>query len=540
MFVYKQLARFDGWVLCAWAISLLTIFPVVVLLLSWSQPAVDIWQHMADNLILELLLNTLFLCSGVLIITAVLGTGLAWLTGACSFPGQRFFSWALLLPFAVPTYVLAFVFLGIFDFTGPVQTYLRSVFGMGLRLPDMRSTPAVILIMSLSLYPYVYLLARGAFMSQGGRMVEVAQSLGDTRTSAFFRIVLPMARPWIAGGLFLVLMETLADFGAVSIFNFNTFTTAIYKAWYGFFSIEAAAQLSTILVGLVIVIVMFENHLRRKLNYSESARVAQKPVRVVLQGPARWGATLLSSLVFLMSFGIPFFQLLVWSREIWTEVQGNFVHFLVNSLLLSSMAAALICFFALLLSYSHRRHPRGIIPVVVRFATLGYALPGTVLAVALVIFINTADERVVSLLRYIGVNRDALFQGTVLTMLLAYAVRFLAAGFNPTTSSLQRITGSIDEAAKSLGVTGVKAIRKIHIPVISKGLLTAAILVFVDVMKEMPITLMTRPFGWDTLAVKIYEFTSEGEWQLASLPAVVMIAAGIIPVIFLTRQIEKT
>jgi iron(III) transport system permease protein len=258
-----------------------------------------------------------------------------------------------------------------------------------------------------------------------------------------------------------------------------------------------------------------------------------------LQGPAKWAATVYALSVFLLSFGIPFLQLIIWSWDIWAEIKSNFVQFLVNSLLLSTMAAALICILALLLSYSQRRHPRRIIPVVVRVATLGYALPGTVLAVALVIFINLADEWFVNLLRLVGINLEVVFQGTVLTMLLAYAVRFMAAGFNPTQSALQRITGSIDEAARSLGVTGFKAIRTIHVPVIRKGLLTAAILVFVDVMKEMPITLMTRPFGWDTLAVKIYELTSEGEWQTAALPAVVLIVAGIIPVIFLTRQIEK-
>jgi iron(III) transport system permease protein len=204
------------------------------------------------------------------------------------------------------------------------------------------------------------------------------------------------------------------------------------------------------------------------------------------------------------------------------------------------MAAAFTCMLALLLAYSHRRHPRGVIPVVVRLATQGYALPGTVLAVALVIFINLADSWGIALLNHIGIHREQLFQGTVLTMLLAYAVRFMAAGFNPTQSALERITRSIDEAAGSLGVTGFRAIGRIHVPVIRKGLLTAAILVFVDVMKEMPITLMTRPFGWDTLAVKIYELTSEGEWQAAALPAVILVAAGIIPVIFLTKQIERT
>ncbi len=532
--------RFDLWKVFPWVISLLTLLPLAVLLSSWFRPTGEIWSHMAENLLFDLVLNTVVLCSGVLFLTGILGTSLAWLTGACDFPGRRFFSWALLLPFAMPSYVLAFVFLGIFDFTGPVQTFMRSLFGSAFRFPDMRSSGAVIIVLSFSLYPYVYLLARGAFMSQGGRMIEAARSLGSSSTAAFFRVALPMARPWIAGGLFLVLMETLADFGAVSIFNFDTFTTAIYKAWYGFFSLDAAAQLSSVLVGIVLLVVVIENYLRRRLHYSESAKVNHKPVRIPLKGRKKWIATGYIGLVFLLAFFLPFLQLIIWSWEVVPEVSTAFARYLLNSFFLSSMAAILICFVALLLAYSQRQHPKGVISFVVRLATLGYALPGTVLAVGLVIVINLIDGQVVQLLSFFGVSRNTFLQSTVLTMLFAYAVRFMAAGFNPTQSALQRVTASVDEAARSLGVTGFALLRKIHVPVLRKGLLTAVILVFVDVMKEMPITLMTRPFGWDTLAVKIYEYTSEGEWQLAALPAVALVAGGIIPVILLTKQIERS
>jgi len=540
MFLSRKIMRFDLWKVLPWVISLLTLLPLAVLLSSWLRPTGEIWTHMAENLLFDLVLNTAVLCSGVLLLTCLLGTSLAWLTGACEFPGRRFFSWALLLPFAMPSYVLAFVFLGIFDFTGPVQTYMRSVFGAALRFPDMRSSGAVIIVLSLSLYPYVYLLARGAFMSQGGRMIEAARSLGSTTTGAFFRVALPMARPWIAGGLFLVLMETLADFGAVSIFNYDTFTTAIYKAWYGFFSLDAAAQLSSILVGIVLLVVVIENYLRRRLHYSESAKVTHKAVRIPLRGRKKWIAMGYIVLVFLLAFCLPFLQLIIWSWKVVPEISGTFARYLLNSLLLSFIAAALICFMALLLSYSQRQHPKGIVSFVVRLSTLGYALPGTVLAVGLVIVINVVDGQVVHLFQFLGVDRSTFLQGTVLTMLFAYAVRFMAAGFNPIQSALQCVTTSVDEAARSLGVTGFALLRKIHVPVLRKGLLTAVILVFVDVMKEMPITLMTRPFGWDTLAVKIYEYTSEGEWQLAALPAVALVAAGIIPVILLTKQIEKS
>ncbi|GAB4336173.1 MAG: iron ABC transporter permease [Desulfobulbaceae bacterium] len=537
----KRKGRFDAWVVCAWAASLITLCPVVVLLLSWQEPATEIWRHMAENLLGDLVRNTFLLVAGVVGVTAILGTSLAWLTSACVFPGRRFFSWALLLPMAVPTYVLAFVFLGIFDFAGPVQGLLHEHFGPSARFPEVRNAGGMILVMSLSLYPYVYLLARGAFLGHAGRLIEAAQSLGSSRKRAFYQVVLPMARPWIAGGLFLVMMETLADFGAVSIFNFDTFTTVIYKAWFGFFSIEAAAQLSSILVVLVLAVLTCEQYFRGGRRYAGSARTAHKPARVVLAGSQAWLAFLYSLAVFLASFGIPFLQLLIWAWKSKSGVLGNFSGYVFNSLLLAAMAAAFVCLIALLLAVSHRRHPKGIIPVVVRIATLGYALPGTVLAVALVILINRADASFAALAGWVtGADVAMILQGGLLTMLLAYAARFMAVGFNPVQSALQQVTTSMDEAARSLGVRGMQAVSRIHVPLIRQGILTAAILVFVDVMKEMPITLMTRPFGWDTLAVKIFELTSEGEWQAAALPAALLITAGVVPVALLVRRMEKT
>ncbi len=537
---YASTGRINIWKGAAWLIALLTVLPLSVIVLSWTRPALEIWQHMAENLLADLLVNTVLLGGGVVGLTAFLGVSLAWLTGACDFPGRRIFSWALLLPLAMPTYVLAFVFLGIFDFTGPVQTFLRGHLGRSVWFPDIRSTAGVILVMSLALYPYVYLLARSAFLSQGKQTIEAAQSLGCTSFAAFFRVALPMARPWIAGGLLLVLMETLADFGAVSIFNYDTFTTAIYKAWYGFFSIDAAAQLSSLLVIIVLAVLLLEQRLRRGRKYSESARVTNRIKLLKLEGAAGWAASVFASIVLLTAFILPFGQLIFWCLESFADLDTAYLVYLGHSLLLSGIAAVFICFCALLLAYVQRHHPGGMTSFLVRLATLGYALPGTVLAVGLVIVISLFDNQLASIMAIMGLETTILLQGTILTMLLAYAVRFMAAGYNGIHSSMEKITPSIDEAAQSLGITGVKMIRKIHVPILRSGLLTAGILVFVDVMKEMPITLMTRPFGWDTLAVKIFELTSEGEWQRAALPAVALVAGGIIPLIFLTKQMDKS
>jgi len=533
---------FERWRITAFAIALFVIIPLAVVLFSFLYPAPEIWDHLIQNLLSDLLVNTLWLVIGISTVTALLGVSLAWLTGVCDFPGRKFFSWALLLPLAMPTYVLAFVFLGLLDFSGPLQTQLRLWFGPeNVPFPDVRSTAGIIIVLSLALYPYVYLIVRNAFMTQGVRTLEVAQSLGYGRISGFFRIALPMARPWIAGGLMLVLMEGLADFGAVSIFNFDTFTTAIYKAWFGFFSITAAAQLSSILVLIVFVIIVLEQQMRSKMRYYQPGRHSMKTHRFELSEGKGWAAFAYSLFVLSIAFIIPLIQLVYWSFDSGgEELNARYAGFLTHSLTLGIIASFITCLCALLLSYAKRRHPDKMTAFFVRVSTLGYALPGTILAVGIFIPVAYMDNMISSAaLKLFNLETGPLLQGTLLVMVIAYLIRFMAAGFNSIDNSMQRITKSIDEAAMVMGLKGVAMLRRIHLPILRTGVFTAATLVFVDVMKEMPITLMTRPFGWDTLAVKIYELTSEGEWERAALPALTLILAGLVPVILLMRHSEK-
>ncbi len=533
---------FSGWRLSVFAIALPVIVPIAVVLFSLLQPAEDVWEHLISHVLSSLLVNTFWLLLGVGIVTAILGVALAWLTAVCEYPGRRIFSWALLLPLAIPTYVLAFVSIGIFDFSGPLQTFLREWFGPGnYWFPEIRSTGGVIAVMSLALYPYVYLIAKNAFTTQGVRTLEAAQSLGMSRVEGFFRVALPMARPWIAGGLMLALMETLADFGAVSIFNYDTFTTAIYKAWFGFFSLTAAAQLSSILVMIVFVVIVIEQRMRMKMRYYQPGKHGKNIERYRLKGFNKWAAFSLSLIVLLIAFIIPLAQLILWSSEIIAEeFNSRYLGFLTHSLMLAVLAALATCFFALILSYSKRHSPDRSMNFLVRTSTLGYALPGTILAVGIFIPVAFIDNLYIDLSNsFFGIDAGPLLQGSLIVMVIAYIVRFMAAGFHSIDNAMQRVTKSIDEAARLMDLKGMAMLRKIHAPILRGGILTALTLVFVDVMKEMPITLMTRPFGWDTLAVKIYELTSEGEWERAALPAVTLIAAGLIPVILLTRQEEK-
>lgn len=534
-------ARFDVWQCTAIIIAGLVVVPIGVLLTSVFKPERDIWNHLAETLLGSLLLNTFWLSLGVLVCTSLLGVSLGWLTGACSFPGRRLFSWALILPLAMPAYVLAFIFIGVMDFTGPVQSAVRSLPGLERTMVEVRSTPFVILVLSLTLYPYVYLLSRTAFLSQGKGLMEAARTLGVGPWKGFFKVTLPMARPWIVSGLALVLMETLADFGAVSIFNYDTFTTAIYKAWFGFFSLQAAAQLSSILVLFALALIMVEAQYRSRMRFYTLGKSCAVHGRIVLQGKHAIWATLLCSTVLLIAFILPMVQLVIWVFESVREnVLPNYSSLAVQTLMLGLSAALLTCSAALLLSYAKRRSPSRLNVILCKVSTMGYALPGTVLAVGIFIpgaWVDTHLQGVIATL--FSIETGSLIQGTLVVMLMAYMVRFMAAGFGAVDSAMLGISPSLDEAAALSGVKGIYLIKRVHLPLLRKGMLTAFILVMVDVIKEMPITLMTRPFGWDTLAVKIYELTSEGEWERAALPGLCLILASLIPVILLTRHSEK-
>jgi iron(III) transport system permease protein len=530
-----------GWRYIPVIVAILVLIPVGTVMLSFLTPAGEIWQHLVETTLSRLLLNSFWLALGVAVSSAVLGVSLAWFTAVCDFPGRKIFSWGLLLPLAFPAYVLAFVTLGLFDFTGPIQTSLRSWSGTELFwFPNVRSRMGVIIVMTLAFYPYVYLLARNAFLTQGKRSLEAAQSLGLNSTQGFFKVALPMARPWIASGVMLVLMETLADFGTVSVFNYDTFTTAIYKAWFSMFSLSAASQLASLLIIIVFVLIVIEQQFRSRIRYAETKQSSRVPP-IILTGWQSWAVAGFASATLFFAFLLPITQLFIWATHTFAEeFNQRYLGFLWHSLMLSGLAALLICTISILMIYSARRHPDMVARVAVRIATIGYALPGVVLAVGIYVPLAWVDNWFSQMaMQLFSIETGFLFQGTLIVMLIAYMTRFMAVGYNPIDSAMQRVTLSIDEAAMGLGVSGLSMLKKIHLPILKGGIFTAVTLVFVDVMKEMPITLMTRPFGWDTLSVRIFEMTSEGEWEQAALPAVALVLTGLIPIAMLTRQAEK-
>ncbi|MDG1579666.1 iron ABC transporter permease [Pseudomonas sp. GOM6] len=524
------------WYPIAFAIAALVLLPLSVLLLSWHEVDGQIWAHLWDTQMPRLIGNTLLLVSGVGAGVLLLGVSLAWLTSLCEFPGRRWLDWALMLPFAIPAYVLAFVFVGLLDFAGPLQSLARDWFGTGIRFPRVRSTGGVIIVLVLVFYPYVYLLARGAFLAQGKGLMEAARVLGLSPWQAFWRVALPMAWPAIGAGLALAIMETLADFGAVSVFNFDTFTTAIYKTWYSFYSLSSATQLASLLL-LAVLLVLYGERRARGAARPANERPRGKPL-YHLQGWKAVAASGWCCLVFACAFVVPMLQLLVWFWQRGRfDLDERYVGLILHTLYLGGLAALITVAVALLLAFARRQAPTRPMRTLVSTANLGYALPGSVLAVAIMLAFSYLDRQlVIPLSSWLGGAGKPLLLGSLFALLLAYLVRFMAVAYGPLESSLARIRPSLPQAARSLGVGGPALFLRVYLPLLVPGALSAALLVFVDVLKEMPATLLMRPFGWDTLSVRIFEMTSEGEWARAALPALTLVLVGLLPVIGLIRR----
>jgi iron(III) transport system permease protein len=530
--IAKHVRKISVWQVFLVVMALPTLLALLGVLSSFLHPDIESLSHLAQYVLPQTIKNTIFLVVGVGVVTTILGVSLAWLTAVCDFPLRKFFVWALILPMAIPGYVMAFALVGLFEYTGPVQQFLRDTFGSSNAFPDIYSYGGVVMALSLALYPYTYLMVRNAFQTQGLRSLEVGQSLGLSVRESFWRICLPMARPWIAGGTLLVMMETVSDFGTVAIFNYDTLTSAIYKTWFGLYSLPAALQVASVLLIFVVIITLLERRSRASQRFSQTRSSKSVAGRIHLSGMFRWLALLACLLVFSLAFVMPVMRLLYWAvPNMDTELTTQCWAYVAGSTSLSLLAMLMIAGLALLMAFSARTYNSPFAKIVVRISTMGYALPGTVLAVGLFVPVAAIDNA----LGAMGLSTP-LLQGTMVVMLLAYSVRFMAVAFSPLESNLLRITPSIDAASRSLGVSGIKMLAKVHLPMVKGGLLTAMVLVFVDVMKELPITLMTRPFGFNTLAVRIFELSSEGLWERAALPALAIVLVGLIPAFILIRK----
>lgn len=528
---------FRLWRIACYLIGMLALLPLIAILFSWLSPPGEAWHHIRDTMLAELLQNSAYLLFGVLGFSSLIGVILAWLLSQYRFPGQRFFSKALILPLAIPPYVMGFVYVGLLDYSGPIATAFRAISDSTI-LPSSRSFPVLIFVMTLALYPYVLFIVKTAFDSTGRGFWEVSHSLGLNRFQVFYRLALPMAMPWLIGALSLVGMETLADFGTVSVFVIDTFTTAIYKSWYGFFSPQTAGQLASFLLFPICTLYLLEYWAKSRQGKQFVGQTERKTLQCQLKGLKAFLATGLCSLVWFLGFLVPFFQLLFWAASSqWLDSVYNSGLQILNSIILAALVATVVVGVALILTYTLRFTGGRDVELVSRIATLGYAIPGAVLAIGVYLPLIKADRILASYLEsLLSRPMPLLMTGTILSMVIGLSIRFMAVGQTTINSAQKRISRSLDEAAINFNCVGIAQLQRIHLPLIKKAIATAWVLIFIDVLKEMPLTLMTRPFGWDTLSVRVFEFISEGEWERASVPALFIVAISLTAIIFMNQD----
>lgn len=527
-------------------LALLLALPVMVVLGFVLVPAGEVWSHLADTVLKDYIVNSLWLMLGVAIGTLLLGISTAWLTSMCQFPGRGIFEWALLLPMAMPAYIIAYTYTGMLDFAGPLQTAIRDWTGLGYGdywFPQIRSLPGAALMLTLVLYPYVYLLSRAAFLNQSICVLDVSRTLGNGPWRTFWKVALPLARPAIIAGLSLALMETLADYGTVQYFGVSTFTTGIFRTWFGMDSHAAAAQLAAGLMVFIFVLITLERLSRRQAQYHHTSQRHQDLSRYQLRGGQAFTAVSVCVAVLFFGFLLPAGQLLSWTLNVAEDVlDERFIEMLFNSLQLATVTALLALALALLLAYGQRLYRRDkAVRFAVRLASMGYAVPGAVIAVGVMIPFAWLDNTIDSWSRaQFDFSTGLILSGTIVAVVFAYMSRFLAVALQTVDSGLTRITHSMDEAGRSFGYSPLEILRRVHIPMLRGSLLTAILLVFVDVLKELPATLILRPFNFNTLAVRAYELASDERLAEAAPAALAIVVAGIIPVILLSWTITRS
>ncbi|MBO1923398.1 iron ABC transporter permease [Thiomicrorhabdus sp. 6S3-12] len=532
------------WLLITILIALVMTTPIWVLVSFVFESGGNNWQHLMDTLLPDYILNSILLMIGVASGTLLLGVPAAWLISHYRFVGSRWLHWALLLPLAMPAYISSYTYTGLLEFEGPVQSALRETFGNGISLwfPEIRSVGGAILLFSFVLYPYVYLLSRSAFGGASQHALEVSRTLGAGPYKSFLRIALPMARPAIIAGVTLALMETLADFGAVQHFGVDTFTTGIYRTWSGLGDTSTAVQLSLVLLAFVGVLILVERWSRKQQRYFGGHAKGDALERVALSGRRGMAAFAVCFLPILFGFVVPSGQLLYWTvTTAETGWNNEFFELAWNSFSLAFITAVVAVILAVILAYAKRISANKTVAQTVQLAHLGYAVPGTVLAIAILIPLAWLDKTIDDFFfENYQISTGLLLSGTLFALVFAYSVRFLSVSLQSVESGLQRIKPSMDDSARTLGASSWNILGRIHLPLMKTSLLTALILVFVEVLKELPTTLILRPFNFDTLSIRAYEMAADERLADAGLPALLIVLTGLIPVIILSKLMDKS
>ena len=526
-------------------IALILSVPILTIAFSIFEPPGENWQHLKDTVLYEYISNSLMLTFGVGICALIIGVSTAWLTVMCQFPGKNLFVWLLLLPMAMPAYIVAYTYTGMFDFAGPLQTAIRDWTGLGFQdyyFPQIRSMGGAIAMLSLVLYPYIYLLTRSTFLEQSVGVMEVSRTLDCGPWTVFSRVALPLARPAIAAGLSLTLMETLADYGTVAYFGLGVFTTGIFRTWFGLGDYTAAAKMAALLLLFVFALIIVERISRKKAQYHNSSGKLTRFSGYQLQGLKAYGAFATCAIPVLLGFLLPAGQLSIWALDTWRDMlDERFLELIRNSFLLGLGTAVISVILALFLGYGKRILPGKITIASIRTASIGYAIPGTVIAVGVIIPFAWLDGRIDTFMQSnFGISSGLIFSGTIVAVMFAYVVRFLAVSLQTVESGLGKIKPSMDVAARSLGCRPGETLFKIHIPLMKSSILTALMIVFVDVMKELPATLILRPFDFNTLAVRAFELASDERLADSSTAALTIVLVGLVPVIILSKIISQS
>jgi iron(III) transport system permease protein len=526
------------------AVACLLALPVVVVLSNIVEPSQGTWAHLASTVLPEYIGNSLLLMLGVAVGVVVGGVSTAWLTVMCRFPGRKVFEWALLLPMAVPAYVMAYAYTDFLQFSGPVQTWIREMGGWGPReywFPDVRSLGGAVVMLSFVLYPYVYLLARSAFLEQSDSMLEVARVCGYGTWGTFARVALPLARPAIVAGTALALMETLADFGTVAYFGVQTFTTGIFRAWFSLNDTVAAAQLSAVLLAFVFLLLLIERVTRARASFHNTSH--RKRLRNVykLTGGRAALAVAMCVAPLILGFLLPAGILLKLALEAGDAQFGSrYVQLTLNTITLASVTALLAIALALLVGYAGRSTRSRFVHAANRIAGMGYAVPGAVIAVGVLIPVTRLDHVLAGWIQaWTGTSPGLILTGSIAALVYAYLVRFFAVSLQAIDAGLTKITPSMDSAARSLGYGPGSTLVAVHAPLLWRSALSAALLVLVDVMKELPATFVMRPFNFDTLAVQAYNLASDERLAEAATPALTIVAVGVVPLIVLSRMMLR-
>ncbi|MCF5851052.1 MULTISPECIES: ABC transporter permease [Aeromonas] len=533
-----------GWITGSWATALLLGLPVIALLFSAFSAEGELFRHLTDTVLLDYLANTLGLVVGVVLLSLLFGVPTAWLVAMCQVPGRRALQWALMLPMAMPSYIVAYVYTDLLDYSGPLQAGLRALFGWNSPadywFPAIRSLGGAAWVLALVLFPYVYLLTRASFLEQSVSLIHSSRLLGCTPWQSFRRLSLPLVRPAIMVAVSLVAMETLADFATVHFFAINTLTTAVYDTWLGYGSLATAAKLSCLMLLAVVLLIALERRSRSRQQVFQKSMGHEQPLSYPLKGMSRWLAGLWCWGLVLAGFGLPFVILLDYGVRYfelsWTP---EFVRFAGNSLLISALTALLAMGIALLLGFFRRLDGgiKSLLPL--RIAAMGYAMPGTVLAIGVLVPLTALDFAINDLAEWLGCQGPGLLlTGTITAIVFGYLVRFVAIAIGSVESSMGKISPSLDMAARSLGQGDGAMLRRVHLPLVRRGLFAGAMLVFIESMKELPAALLLRPFNFDTLATHVYQFVSDEMLERGALGAIVIVLVGLLPLIWVNRNLD--